>query len=93
MFNGVPYLVGYLILSYAHYASTATVFKALLLTGRFISGLGLGWSCAVCPVSPILHVVSLYVCVDSVVIGSLSCGCKRPHLPFSVTLAHVCIIG
>lgn len=51
MFCGVPYIIGYLLLSYAHYASTATAFKAILLTGRFISGLGVGWSSAVVPVS------------------------------------------
>ena len=50
MFTGVPYMTGYLILSYAHYASTATTFKALLLTGRFLTGLGLGWASAVTPV-------------------------------------------
>ena len=61
MFNGVPYLVGYLILSYAHYAPTATVFKAVLLAGRFMAGLGMGWSSSVCPVSPKLHVVSYVV--------------------------------
>ena len=53
MFNGVPYLVGYLILSYAHYAWTATIFKTLLLTGRFISGLGMGWASTVVSVSRI----------------------------------------
>ena len=51
MFCGVPYMTGYLILSYAHYAPTASAFKGLLLTGRFISGLGFGWASAVTPVS------------------------------------------
>ena len=51
MFCGVPYLIGYLILSYAHYVPIATAFKVLLLTGRFISGLGQGWGAAVAPVS------------------------------------------
>ena len=51
MFCGVPYLIGYMILSYAHYAPTATAFKILLLTGRFISGVGMGWASAVVAVS------------------------------------------
>ena len=51
MFCGVPYLIGYLTLSYAHYAPTATAFKVLLLTGRFISGVGMGWASSVAPVS------------------------------------------
>ena len=44
MFCGVPYLIGYLMLSYAHYSSTATAFKTLLLIGRFFSGFGMGWA-------------------------------------------------
>ena len=51
MFCGVPYLIGYLTLSYAHYTPTATAFKVLLLTGRFISGVGMGWASTVVSVS------------------------------------------
>ena len=51
MLCGVPYLIGYLTLSYAHYTPTATVFKVLLLTGRFISGMGMGWASTVVSVS------------------------------------------
>ena len=51
MFCGVPYLIGYLLLSYAHYVSTALVFNVLLSGGRFFSGIGMGWASAVSPVS------------------------------------------
>ena len=50
LFSSVPYLLGYLLLSYAHYSSTATVSKTLLLIGRFVSGLGMGWASTVAPV-------------------------------------------
>jgi MFS family permease len=51
MFCGVPYLIGYLALSYAHFASTVSVFYVLLLVGRFFTGFGMGWTAATCPVS------------------------------------------
>ena len=52
LFSGLPYLVGYMTISYAHYAaSSATTFKALLLTGRLVSGIGMGWASAVVSVS------------------------------------------
>lgn len=51
VFCGVPYLIGYLILSYAHYMSTAYGFKVLAITGRFLTGVGMGWAGSVGPVS------------------------------------------
>lgn len=51
MFSGVPFMIGYLLLSYAHYTSTPNDFRAVLLTGRFTCGIGIGWSSAVVPVS------------------------------------------
>ena len=51
MLCGIPYLIGYMMLSYAHYAPTAIAFKVLLFTGRFITGVGVGWASAVVPVS------------------------------------------
>ena len=50
MFSGVPYLIGYLLLSYAHYTPSVTVFKAMLFVGRFFSGIGFGWGSAIVPV-------------------------------------------
>ena len=67
MFCGVPYLIGYLFLSYAHYTLTATTFIALLLIGRSFAGLGMGWSTAVCPVSILcyhLYNYCIFVCRD-----------------------------
>lgn len=42
---GLPYLTGYLSLSYAQYAQTASGFKAVALVGRFLTGVGMGWAC------------------------------------------------
>jgi SP family facilitated glucose transporter-like MFS transporter 8 len=50
MFCGVPYLIGYLMLSYAHYSSTAIVFNVVLFGGRALAGFGMGWASAVSPV-------------------------------------------
>ena len=47
----VPVVFGYLVISYAHYLPTAVSFKAVLLTGRFFTGIGLGWGIMVGPVS------------------------------------------
>ena len=55
IFSGLPYIIGYLILSYAHYLPTALSFKALALTGRFITGVGMGWAGSVGPVSQSTH--------------------------------------
>ena len=51
VYCGLPYLAGYLVISYAHYAPTATAFKSILLAGRLLTGVGLGWGSAVGPVS------------------------------------------
>ena len=56
LFSGLPYLAGYMTISYAHYSISASVFKALLLTGRFVTGIGMGWASAVVSVSlSIMH--------------------------------------
>lgn len=54
LFSGLPYLVGYMIISYAHYSPWAVVFQTLLLFGRFVSGFGMGWASAVVSVSSII---------------------------------------
>lgn len=51
MLVGIPYLVGYLMMVYAHFITNAIGFKVVLLIGRFITGVGLGWSCLATPVS------------------------------------------
>ena len=56
VFSGVPYIIGYLILSYAHDSPTALSFKALALTGRFITGVGMGWAGSVGPVSQLINI-------------------------------------
>ena len=51
MLVGIPYLFGYLMIVYAHMLSSGTAFKVILLLGRFLTGVGLGWSCLTGPVS------------------------------------------
>lgn len=48
---GIPYLVGYLMIALAHLIGDAVAFKTVLLIGRLLSGVGLGWSCMAVPVS------------------------------------------
>ena len=48
---GIPYLIGYLFLTYAHYMPTALGFQALASTGRFMTGVGMGWAGSCGPVS------------------------------------------
>ena len=51
LFSGLPYLAGCMMISYAHFSASATAFKALLLIGRFVTGIGMGWASAVVSVS------------------------------------------
>ena len=48
---GGPFFLGYSILSFAHYSQTASTFKALMLLGKFIAGVGMGWGSALFSVS------------------------------------------
>lgn len=47
----LPYFVGYLMISYAHFIYNPVAFKTVLFLGRFLTGVGLGWSCLASPVS------------------------------------------
>ena len=51
MFSGVPFLLGYLLLTYAHYTRDVSVFNGVLMTGRALAGFGMGWASTVSPVS------------------------------------------
>ena len=51
MLVGILYLSGYLMIVYSHMLNSATAFKTILLLGRFLTGVGLGWSCLTGPVS------------------------------------------
>ena len=44
MLVSVPYLTGYMMITYARFATDPILFKAVLLIGRFFSGVGLGWA-------------------------------------------------
>lgn len=46
----LPYLTGYMMIIYAHYSYTLSGFRAVLLLGRFFTGIGMGWSCLATPV-------------------------------------------
>ena len=49
--NSAPYLFGYFIILCSHLARTGVVFKVLLILGRFISGIGMGWTYVMAGVS------------------------------------------
>ena len=49
--NSVPYLVGYFVILSAYLATNGIVFKTALMVGRFITGIGMGWTYTVVPVS------------------------------------------
>ena len=56
---GVPYLIGYLFLTSAHYLPTVLGFKALIFTGRLLTGVGMGWAGSCGPVSH--HFTTIFV--------------------------------
>ena len=47
MFTGVPVLVGYLFISYAHFSPVTETFVILLYVGRLLTGIAMGSSSAV----------------------------------------------
>ena len=48
--NAVPYLLGYMIILASYLVHNGVVFKVLLMLGRFITGVGMGWAYVVVPV-------------------------------------------
>ena len=55
----LPYFIGYLIIVYSQFITNTAAFVAILFVGRFITGVGLGWSCLAVPVSSIYVSISL----------------------------------
>ncbi len=51
MLVSIPYLIGYLMITYARFASNSVLFKVVLLIGRFLSGVGIGWASLAATVS------------------------------------------
>ena len=49
----IPYLSGYMMITYAHFIYNPVGFKTVLFLGRFLTGIGVGWSCLATPVSDI----------------------------------------
>lgn len=50
LLGGVPFLGGYIMITVAHLFASAVTFKIILLLGRFLTGVGIGWSSLVTPV-------------------------------------------
>ena len=48
--NVLPYLVGYFIVLTTYLIQEPTSFKVILILGRGITGIGLGWSFTIVPV-------------------------------------------
>ena len=42
--NAVPYLLGYMIILVSCLVHNGVIFKVLLMLGRFITGVGMGWA-------------------------------------------------
>ena len=51
IWGGIPYLAGYLMLSYAHYLPTPLSFQSVALAGRLLTGISMGWVSMATPVS------------------------------------------
>ena len=47
----LPYLIGYLSICFSQIITEDTAFLVTLFGGRFVTGVGLGWSCVAVPVS------------------------------------------
>ena len=44
MLGGVPSLIGWILMANAHIISNREIFIVMLLVGRFLAGLSVGWS-------------------------------------------------
>ena len=50
--NSAPFAAGYFIILFSYLiTSNAALFKSILIVGRFITGVGLGWAHLIVPVS------------------------------------------
>ena len=49
--NTVPHFMGYFLMMLTYLIVKPVIFKSLLIVGRAISGVGLGWTLVVVPVS------------------------------------------
>ena len=47
----LPHFFGYLMMVYAHLINHPVMFKVVLMFGRFLTGVGIGWTSSVMPVS------------------------------------------
>lgn len=54
--NSVPYLIGYFIILASYLVRDGVAFKVVLMVGRFITGVGMGWAYIVVPVSVMYNI-------------------------------------
>lgn len=54
---GLPHFFGYLMMVYAHLINHPVLFKVVLMLGRFLTGVGLGWTLLATPVSELMDPV------------------------------------
>ena len=47
----LPYFFGYLMMVYPHLINHSVLFKAMLMMGRLLTGVAIGWTSSVMPVS------------------------------------------
>jgi MFS family permease len=57
--NSIPLGGGYFMLLYTYLISDGVMFKVLLFMGRFLTGIGIGWSCLTAPVREHAHFTCL----------------------------------
>lgn len=57
LFSSLPNMIGWLLLSLAQYCRHPAGFKVLILVGRCFTGIALGWSFVVSPVSYLVHAI------------------------------------
>jgi len=51
IYNTAPYTLGYFIILSSYLISNGFLFKVILIVGRFITGVGMGWGMLIVPVS------------------------------------------
>ena len=66
----LPYFFGYLMMVYAHMIGLPALFKVVLMFGRFLTGVGIGWTSSVMPVSIARSVVISIVLGESIALWS-----------------------
>ena len=61
--SGFPNAIGWIMIIASPYMANPHVFKWMILSGRFLTGIATGWLCAVAPVSYKVRSSQLMLCV------------------------------